>query len=155
MNTETTPAATPPKAGVKTTEFWLVVGFTLLAQIGPLVSSLPEQYAAWALPANAIVIAIYALARGKAKSVGVVIPLLLVSLIMASLTSCAVVQSRMTGQDIVPEAVVPVDRPDSPPVNVAQSDIARAQLGDPAKIYGLYDVGRAESAINKVTGAGK
>ena len=72
------------------------------------------------------------------------------------LPSCAAIQSRVTGQEIRYEQLVPVERPDSRPVNVARSDVFRAQTDpDPSKGFGLYDVGRVERALNTVVNSGK
>ena len=79
------PKNTPTKPGVKTTEFWLTLAFMALANLGPLASEIPGQ---WGVIANALVLAAYTLSRGKAKSLGVAIPLLLLAFMAFSLSSC-------------------------------------------------------------------
>ncbi len=74
------------KPGVKTSEFWLTVGFTALASFGPIAQTIT---APWAMAINAVVVGLYTISRGKAKSLGVTIPLIALGFICMGLTSCA------------------------------------------------------------------
>ena len=75
MNTD---QAKPTKAGIFTSEFWLVVAFTALVQLGPLLTSALESTQFGSI-ANAVLIAVYAMVRTNAKKVGVVVPMLLMA----------------------------------------------------------------------------
>lgn len=109
MNHETTPI--PAKPGYRTTEFWLTLGFTALLNLGPLAKELPGQ---WGVVANALVIGLYTLSRGKAKSVGIALPLLLCGFLALGLTSCAVKNYEVDGSGLdwqaAPVQVVPANR---------------------------------------------
>ena len=72
--------------GIKTSEFWLTVLFTILANVGPLAQSLEGP---WAAVVNGIVIGAYTVSRGHAKKVGVVLPLLIFGLMLLALPSCS------------------------------------------------------------------
>lgn len=79
--------------------------------------------------------------------------LLLTILIITGLSSCSGVISGITGQ---PVASTPVLREGAAvPVNVATADLIQAEVGDPKKVYGLYDVGVVAGAVGKVTNSGK
>ena len=91
MNTDQTK---PAKPGVFTSEFWLVVAFTALVQLGPLLTG-ALQSTQWGPIANALLIAVYAMVRTNAKKVGVVVPMLLLAIGCLFFTSCGLSQQEI------------------------------------------------------------
>jgi len=53
-----------PKAGIKTTEFWLTLATSLAGILGAASGVLPAKYA---VPASAAASGLYAISRGIAK----------------------------------------------------------------------------------------
>lgn len=87
-------SAPETKAGIKTTEFWLVVAFTALANLGPIAQSIDGP---WASIVNAVVIAVYTISRARAKSLGVALPVMMGLLFISGLSSCTVGVDPRTG----------------------------------------------------------
>lgn len=75
------------------------------------------------------------------------------TLALLALTSCSGIISGLTGQ---PVASTPVLRTGATvPVNIATADLIQAEVSDPTKVYGLYDVGVVAGAIKEVSNSGK
>ena len=131
-------ALIPTKPGIKTSEFWFVALFTLLANAGPFAESLP---APWGGVASALLGAVYVISRTKAKSLGVVLPLLLCGLLALALPACsyadAVVDTRGavatapdTDLDGIPDEITVPSNQVKPVLNDKGLDKINGELAD-------------------------